>query len=64
MENYMNEPVAYEWTAADIIREYQNGYDPKMISKQYGIKAIEVREILKGAGIIISKPLKKMPVID
>lgn len=47
MENFMNEPVEYNWTENDVIEEFEKYKDKKMIEKIYDITVKEVTEILK-----------------
>lgn len=47
MENFMNEPVEYNWTENDVIEEFEKYKDKKMIAKIYDITVKEVAEILK-----------------
>ena len=47
MENYMNSPIARQWTDQDIINEYQRCQDKKQVAKIYLISVKEVTEILK-----------------
>lgn len=50
MDKFMNEPIEYEWTDADIIREYKMCGDKKKVAKIYCITAKRVGEILKLKG--------------
>lgn len=43
----MNEPVEYDWTNEDIIREYNDYKDKKAIAKMYLITVKQVTGILK-----------------
>ena len=45
--DFMNEPVEKEWTAADIVKEYEQYQDKKAVAKIYGITVEEVSKILK-----------------
>ena len=47
MENYINSPIARQWTDQDIINEYQRCQDKKQVAKIYLISVKEVTEILK-----------------
>lgn len=47
MENYINSPIARQWTDQDIINEYQHCQDKKQVAKIYLISVKEVSEILK-----------------
>ena len=47
MENFMNEPVEYNWTENDIIKEFQKSNDKKKVAKAYGITVQQVTKILK-----------------
>ena len=47
MNNFINEPEEKEWTAADIIREYEQCQDKKAVARMYNITAGEVSKILK-----------------
>lgn len=47
MENFMNEPIPYEWTSNDIIQEYERCKDKKKVAAIWGISVKEVNEILK-----------------
>lgn len=49
MDNFMNEPEEKEWTAADILREYEQYQDKKAVAKMYCITVAEVNKIIKGA---------------
>ena len=44
----MNEPEEKEWTAADILKEYEQYQDKKAVAKIYDITVGEVSKILKG----------------
>lgn len=46
-ENFMNEPVEYNWTENDIIEEFEKYNDKKKVAKVYGITVQHVTEILK-----------------
>lgn len=48
MDNFMNEPEEKEWTAADIVREYEQYKDKKAVAKIFCITVGEVNKILKG----------------
>lgn len=50
MDNFMNEPEKKEWTAADIVREYEQYKDKKAVAvaKIFCITVGEVNKILKG----------------
>ena len=48
MKDFMNEPEEKEWTAADIVKEYEKYQDKKAVAKIYGITVGEVSKILKG----------------
>lgn len=43
----MNEPEKKEWTAADIVREYEQYKDKKAVAKIFCIAVGEVNKILK-----------------
>lgn len=43
----MNEPEEKEWTAADIVREYEQYQDKKAVAKMYCITVAEVNKVLK-----------------
>ena len=47
MDNFMNEPEEKEWTAADIVREYEQYQDKKSVAKMFCITVGEVNKILK-----------------
>ncbi len=47
MEQYMNEPVEYNHTDEDIIREYTKYQDKRIVARMYCITVKEVTEILK-----------------
>ena len=47
MENFMNEPVEYNWTENDVIEEFEKYKDKKMIAKIYDTTVKETTEILK-----------------
>lgn len=47
MDNFMNEPEEKEWTAADIVREYEQYQDKKAVAKIFCITVGEVNKILK-----------------
>lgn len=47
MDNFMNEPEEKEWTAADIVREYEQYKDKKAVAKMFCITVGEVNKILK-----------------
>lgn len=47
MEQYMNEPVEYNWTDKDIIEEYKKCQDKKKVARIYCIATKEVTEIIK-----------------
>lgn len=47
MDNFMNEPEEKEWTAADIVREYEQYKDKKAVAKIFCITVGEVNKILK-----------------
>jgi hypothetical protein len=48
MENFMNEPVEYNWTENDIIEEFEKYKDKKKVAKIYGVTVQQVTEILAG----------------
>lgn len=48
MENFMNEPVEYNWTENDIIEEFEKYKDKKKVAKIYGVTVQQVTGILKG----------------
>ena len=48
MENFMNEPVEYNWTDKDILDEFHKVKDKKKVAKVYDITVQQVTEILKG----------------
>ena len=47
MRNFMNEPVEKAWTAADVVREYEQYHDKKAVAKIFCITVGEVNKILK-----------------
>lgn len=47
MDNFINEPEEKQWTAADIIKEFEQCQDKKAVANIYGITAGEVSKILK-----------------
>lgn len=47
MENYMNEPVAYDWTEVDILKEYDKYQSKKVVAQRFLITVKEVTEIIK-----------------
>lgn len=47
----MNEPVNYEWTEEDIIREYKMCGDKKKVAQMYCITTKQVSGILKSKGM-------------
>lgn len=47
MKDFMNEPEEKEWTAADIVREYEQYQDKKAVAKIFCITVGEVNKILK-----------------
>lgn len=47
MENFMNEPVEYDWTEEDIVEEFEKYKDKKKVAKIYDITVQQVTEILK-----------------
>lgn len=47
MENFMNEPIVYNWTDKDIIQEYEKYQDKKKVAAIWKITVKEVNEILK-----------------
>lgn len=47
MDNFMNEPEEKEWTAADIVKEYEQYKDKKSVAKIFCITVGEVNKILK-----------------
>ena len=47
MREYMNKPVAHDWTEEDIVNEYEKIQDKKKVARIYCISTKEVTEILK-----------------
>ena len=48
MKDFMNEPEEKVWTAADVVREYEQYQDKKAVAKIFCITVGEVNKILKG----------------
>lgn len=46
MEKFMNEPIVYNWTDKDVVKEYDACQDKKRVAKIYGISVKEVSAIL------------------
>lgn len=47
--DFINKPIEKEWTASDIVREYEQYQDKKAVAKIFCITVAEVNKILKGA---------------
>ena len=58
MDNFMNEPEEKEWTAADIVREYEQYQDKKSVAKIFCITVGEVNKILKDTQKVWKKGIK------
>lgn len=52
MEEYMNEPIDYQWDDKDIIEEYIQCQDKKKISRIYSIPVKDINQILRRNGVI------------
>lgn len=47
MENFMNEPVDYDWTESDILKEYDKYQSKKVVAQRFLLTVKAVTEILK-----------------
>lgn len=47
MKQYMNEPIAYERTDEDIIKEYDCCRNKKKVARIWGVSTKEVNEALR-----------------
>ena len=50
-EQFMNEPVNWNWTENDLIQEYGKCQDKRKVAKIFCIPVKEVTSILKKTGI-------------
>ena len=64
MDNFMNEPEEKEWTAADIVREYEQYQDKKSVAKIFCITDGEVNKILKDTQKVYKGVTMSNNVID
>lgn len=51
MKKYMNEPLEYTWTEADVVKEYQKCKDKKKVAGIFCITTKDVATILKNKGM-------------
>lgn len=47
MENYINKPLAYDWTEEEIYSEYTRSGDKRSIRRQFCLTAKEINRIIK-----------------
>lgn len=47
MDKFINEPVDYDWTEGDVIREYNKYMNKKIVAARFLISVSKVSEIIK-----------------
>lgn len=52
MKEYMNEPVDYEFTDEDVIKEYMQRRDIKRVTTVFCLDSKTVKQILKKEGVL------------